>query len=192
MVGLDDLHDQLDDAGWGEELAALLPLRHGELPQEILVNLAEGIALDGHGDGGEVLQQRDQQVLFEVVVGLGQNVLEVFVLGLDRFHGRVDGLADIGALWEIEQSCEPSFFGEVQDALSLIVGLPDLAATGGLLRHLLFSLGKLVIGVAEEDQPENRDRILGRLQLGVRPEFVGGVPETFLKIRVVCWHGSQF
>jgi hypothetical protein len=60
----------------------------------------------------------------------------------------------------------------------LVVRLSDLPASAGLLRHLLFSLGKLVISVAEEDQPENRDRILRRLQLGVGSQFVGGVPQT--------------
>ena len=40
---LDDLDDQLDDGGGGEELAALLPLAHGELAQEVLVDLAERV-----------------------------------------------------------------------------------------------------------------------------------------------------
>jgi hypothetical protein len=34
----------------------------------------------------------------EGVVGLGQNVAEIFVLRLDGLHGRVDCLADIGTL----------------------------------------------------------------------------------------------
>ena len=133
MERLDDLDDELDDAGGREELAALLPLRHGEVAEEVFVNLAEGIALDGHRDRGEVLQQGDEQVLFESVVGLGQNVLEVFVLGLDGLHGLVDGLADVGAFGQVQQVGEPGLFGEVEDALSLIVGLADLAATAALL-----------------------------------------------------------
>ena len=51
MERFDDLDDQLDDAGGREELAALLPLRHGELAEEVFVNLAEGVAFDRHRDG---------------------------------------------------------------------------------------------------------------------------------------------
>ena len=59
---LDDLDDQLDDGGGGEELAALLPLAHGELAEEVFVDLAEGVAFDVHGDGVEGLEQFDEQV----------------------------------------------------------------------------------------------------------------------------------
>ena len=45
-----------------------------------------------------------------------------------------------------------------------------------------------MVGVAEEDQPENRDRVLGRLQLGVRPEFVGGFPQALFEFSCVGWH----
>ena len=106
-------------------------------------------------------------------------------------HGLVDGLADVGALWQIQQGSEASLVGEVQDALCLVVSLADLPASAGLLGHVLFSLGKLVIGVPEEDQAKNRDGILGRLQFGVGPKFICGVPKTFFKISVICWHGSQ-
>jgi hypothetical protein len=56
MERLDDFHDQLDNADWREEFAALLSLRHGELAEEVFVNLAEGIAFNRHRDGREVLQ----------------------------------------------------------------------------------------------------------------------------------------
>ena len=64
----------------------------------------------------------------------------------------------------------------------------DLAPSAALLRHLFLGLSKLVIGVAEEDQPENRDGIFGRLQLGVGTKFVRSVPQTFLQIRVIRRH----
>ncbi len=59
----------------------------------------------------EVLQQRYQEALFQTVVRLGENVFEVFVLGLNRFHRLVDGLADVGAFRQIEQVSEPSLLG---------------------------------------------------------------------------------
>ena len=48
MEGLDDLDDQPDDGGRREELAALLPFCHRELAQEVLVDLAEGVAFEVH------------------------------------------------------------------------------------------------------------------------------------------------
>ena len=50
VEGLDDRDDELDEGGGGEELAALLALRHGEVAQEVLVDLAEDVTLDVHGD----------------------------------------------------------------------------------------------------------------------------------------------
>ncbi len=55
MKGFDDLHDQLDDADWREELAALLALSHRKLAEKVLVNLPESIPFDD-GDRREVLE----------------------------------------------------------------------------------------------------------------------------------------
>ena len=46
VEGLDDLDDQPDDRGRCEVLAALLTLGDRELAEEVLVDLAEGVALD--------------------------------------------------------------------------------------------------------------------------------------------------
>ena len=46
------------------------------------------------------------------VVGLGKNVLQVFVLGLDRLHRLVDGLADVCALGQVQQVGEPGVGAE--------------------------------------------------------------------------------
>lgn len=51
-----------------------------------------------------------------------------------------------------------------------------------------------MIGIAEEDQSQNGDRILGRLELGVGTKFVGGIPEAFFEISVThpeVWAGRQ-
>ena len=189
MVRFDDFHDQLDDAGGREELAALLPFRHGELAKEVFVNLAEGIALDVHRHGGEVLQQRDQKFFVEAVVRLRQNVLQVFVVGFDGLHRLVDGLADVGAFRQIQQGGEPGCFRQVKNALRLIVRLANRSPSGALAGELAFGLGELVIGVAQEDQAENRDGVLGRLQFGVRPEFIGGSPQALFEFGSVGWHG---
>ena len=147
------------------------------MPRE---DLAEGVALDVHPEGGEVFEEGDEQVLVEAVVGFGEDVAEVLVLGLDGLHGVVDGLADVGAFGEVEEVGETGARGDVEDALGLVVGLADAAASGGLGGQGLLGLGELVAGVAEEDEAEDGDGVLGGLQLGVGPELVGGVPEALL------------
>ena len=62
-IRLDDLHDQLDDAGGREELAALLAFAHGELAEEVFVNLAEGIAFDVHRDAGMIFSSATRVAL---------------------------------------------------------------------------------------------------------------------------------
>ena len=86
----EDLDDELDDRGRGEELAAALALGHGELAEEVLVDQAEAVALDVVGQRVERAQQLDQHVVRERAVHLGQHALEVGVVVLDRRHGVVD------------------------------------------------------------------------------------------------------
>ena len=52
MVRLDDLHDELDDGLGGVENATLLALALGELAQEVLVHLAEGVTRKVDGGPG--------------------------------------------------------------------------------------------------------------------------------------------
>ena len=64
-----------------EELAALLPLGHGELAEEVLVDLAEGVALDVHIDQGEGFEEGDEGVVLDPAVGLGEDVFQIGVAG---------------------------------------------------------------------------------------------------------------
>ncbi len=74
------------------------------------------------------------------------------------------------------QRAEPGLVRQVQHATRLIVRLADLAASGGLAFKLLGGVSKLVVRVAKEDQPEDRDGILGGVELRVCPKLVSGVP----------------
>ena len=47
---------------------------------------------------------------------------------------------------------------------------------------------ELVVGVAQEDQPQHRDGVLRRLQLGVGPQLVGRVPQALLDVGVIAGH----
>src|SRR6266536_2026425 len=78
------------------------------------------------------------------------------------FHGShriVDGLADVRTFRQLQQLREPGRFRQVQDALRVIVGLANASASSAPAGELGFSLCKLVVGVAKEDQAENRDGI---------------------------------
>jgi hypothetical protein len=49
-------------------------------------------------------------------------------------------------------------------------------------------IGELVIGVAEKDEAEHRDRVLRRFQFRIGAEFVGGSPKAFFEFAGVGWH----
>ena len=46
VIGLKDLHDQADDAARCEEFAAFLPLRAGELAEEVFIDSTEGVIVE--------------------------------------------------------------------------------------------------------------------------------------------------
>lgn len=64
----------------------LEPLTHGKLAEEILVNLAEGIALYIQLDGVKNFQQLHQNFVIQTFVCFGENTLKFFILGFNRFH----------------------------------------------------------------------------------------------------------
>ena len=111
-----------------EVLAALGALGDRELAEEVLVDLAEGVALDVAEDGVDRAQQADQRVVGQRLVGPGQDALQGRVLLLDRGHRVVDGLAEVVALLQLQEVREPGLLGQVEDALGLVVGLADLPA----------------------------------------------------------------
>ncbi len=80
------------------ELAALLPFRRGELAEEVFVDAAEGVVVDGGGNLGDLLEQFLEQRAGEEVVGLGQDAGELRVVLLDVAHRLVDRLAGIASL----------------------------------------------------------------------------------------------
>ena len=61
-------------------------------------------------------------------VVLRQHAGQIRVVLLDRAHRLVDGLAEVGALREVEQVLEAGLVGEVDDALGVVVGRPDACA----------------------------------------------------------------
>ena len=104
MQRLDHLDQELDHAAGRVELAAALALGAREAPEEVLVDATEeilGAALGvAHGDRADQVDQLAELLLVDGGAGvvLGQHALEARVLPLDRHHGGVDELADLGLL----------------------------------------------------------------------------------------------
>ena len=178
--------DQPDQRGRREELAALLALGHGELAEEVLVDPAERVALDVGRDRGHELQDLDQGPGLEAGIGARQDAPQILVLLLDQAHRLVERAAQVLALGQAQQMREARLLGHVDHAQGLIVMLGDLLtpAADAALEPLL-CLGEAGIGIAQEQQPEDRLAILRGLELGIRPQLIRRVPQTFFELRHV-------
>jgi hypothetical protein len=60
----------------------------------------------------------------------------------------------------------------------LVISLADRAAPGALSSEVRLHLGEAAVRELEEDEPEDGDRVLRRLEVGVRAELVSGLPEA--------------
>ena len=122
-VRLDDLHHQPDHRARGKELAAALAFGHGELAEEVLVDLSEHIALGIGRDIGEVLQQLrgDAAVLLGAgqakVLVLGQHALQLGLVLLDRLHRLLDRLGDVLLVRQVEQVVVAGVVRQIEAAL---------------------------------------------------------------------------
>ncbi len=189
VVRLQDLDDELDDGGGRVELPALLPLRHGEFPEEVFVDEAEGVAPVVHGDGGHDFQQLRERAAVEDVVGLGQHIGEIRVLLLDGAHGVIDRLPGVRALRQAQQLRETGVFRQVDDTCGMVIRGTDLAAARRRTARrdrpcpfqILLHRRKAHIRIAQEDQPEHGRRVFGRFEIRPCPEHVRRIPELLLK-----------
>ena len=136
----------------------------------------------------KVLSSSLSRRVVEAVVGLGQDVLEVGVLRLDGAHGVVDGRADVGALGQLDQGREARRLGQVEHPLGLVVRRADLAPSAACALQFLRRRLELVVGIAQEDQPQDRDGVFRGLQLGVGPQLVRRVPQAGFDIVAVMIH----
>ena len=150
----------------------------GELAEEVLVDLAEGVTGDVGEHGVDGAQEAVDGVVAELLVGPGQHTAELGILLLDGRHGLVDGLPAVQTAGEMEQPVEPCLIGEVQDALSLVFLLGERVALRRLGSQDRVGLGEAVIGELEEDQAQDGDAVLRRLEVGVGAQLVSRVPQV--------------
>lgn len=182
---LDDLGQQFDDAGRGVELPTALAFSHGERTQEILVDAAKGIEVEGGRDLGYLFQQFLEQGAREKVVGLGQHPGQLRVVLFDEAHCGIDLGADVSGFGQSQQVVKPSLWGKVEDAFSVVGRRFAYPATPAGTCASCFQLAVLGaeadFGEAQEDQAKNGAGVFLGLQARVCPELVGGIPQALFQ-----------
>ena len=122
---LNDLNDQADDGRRCEVLPALRAFGDSKLPEEVLVDLAEGVALNVAEDRVHRTQQVDEGVIGECLVGPREDAPQGRVLLLDGRHRIVDRFAEVVALLQLQQVGEPCLRREVEHPLGLEIVLSN-------------------------------------------------------------------
>jgi hypothetical protein len=184
FVGGEHLDEKADDALRGVELAAFLALGAGELAEEVLVDAAEDVlraaGLVAHADRSDEVDELAQAVLVERRAGVffREDAFQARVVALDRDHGVVDDLANLGLLGAVlEVGPTPGGWNpEDVEAFVFIgifrIGTGVFAFAGGELR-VVFLEG--VGDVLEEDEAE--DDVLVLRSVHVAAELVRREPE---------------
>ena len=75
VKGLDNLNDEFHERGWREEFTAALPLAHGEIAEEVLINLPESVAFNVHRDLFHDAEEFEERILFKPIVSFGEDTL---------------------------------------------------------------------------------------------------------------------
>src|SRR5450759_5136183 len=124
---LDHLDQQLDHAARRVELAAALALGAGEAPEEVLVDAAEQVLAAAlrvaHGDGADEVDELTGLLLGDgrACIVLARHALEARVVALDRHHGVVDELADLGLLGARLKMRPAGFTGHPENVLGEVL-----------------------------------------------------------------------
>ena len=87
---------------------------------------------------------------------------------------------------------EPRLIRQIDDARGMEIRGADLPPRSGLRLDFLLHRREADIRIAQEDQAEDGGRIFGRLEGGVGPELVGGVPELPFEFGVGVVGGGGF
>jgi hypothetical protein len=120
VVGLQDFHQQADNARWCVELPALLPFRPGEFAEEVFVDTAEGVVVDGGRDFRDALEEFLQQCAVEDFIGLGQHPGKLGIVLFNVAHRFIDRLAGIASLWQMQEFLEPGIRCEIEHPFGMV------------------------------------------------------------------------
>ena len=200
MRGFQHIHDHFHQGLWRKENAIVACDVLGEFAEEVFVNTAHHVA--AHIVQCVVVERAQkfgEQFILEVGVSLGENALEFFALGLDKFHGVVHDFAKAverltmrvlefcrcDICRQVHQIIKLRFFQEEQRTLGRkIAGFNReyaATATRAVFENFGFDSLEAAIGITQEQKPQNRHTILIRCQLGIGTEQVRRFPQIGFK-----------
>ena len=185
VIGLQDFDQQAHDAGWRVELAALLPFRPGEFAEEVFVDASEGVVVDGGGDFGDALEEFFQERAGEDFVCLGQYPAKLRIVLFNVAHRFIDRLAGIASLGQMQEPVEAGVGSEIEHPFGMVsrrivqAGATARGGCGLFQRRSLFSESS--VGEAQEDEPEDRGRVLRRSQTAIGTKLVRGGPQAIFQ-----------
>ncbi len=180
----DDVGNQRHQRHRSEELAAVVGLLVGELGQEIFVDAAKDISgnpLQFLGIKGA--QQLAKHLVIEFLIfALGKHASQVLVVGFNRLHGFDNRLGAVGAVRQSHEGVELGLGLQEDGAFlrEILLGQRSgLAAPGGQARFDGVLDAQIpAVGMAQEDQAHDRQKIFVARVVGVRPQCVCRAPET--------------
>ncbi len=174
------------------ELAALLPFRPGEFAEEVFVDAAEGVVVDGGGDLGDALEEFFQERAGEDFVRLGQHPGKLGIVLFNITHRLVDRLAGIASLWQMQELVEAGVGREIEHPFGIVGGWivhTGATARGGCgLFQRRSPFGEASVGEAQEDEAEDRGGVLRRGQAAIGTKLVRGGPQAIFQ----CVGGDVF
>ena len=118
MVRFQYFDQQAHDAGRRVELAALLPFRPGEFAEEVFVDTAEGVVVDGGRNFGDALEEFFQERAVKDFVSLGEHPGELGIVLFNVAHCFIDCLAGIASLRLMQELFETGVRREIEYTLA--------------------------------------------------------------------------
>jgi hypothetical protein len=180
FVGREHLDEEAHDALRGVELSAFLSLGAGKLAEEVFVNATENVfratSLVAHANGPDEVDKFAEAVLIERRTGIffREDTFQARVVALDRDHGVIDDLADLGLLCAVLEICPARARRNPEDVLGFVFILVFRIGPGFVKQRGVF-LFECVGDVFQEDEAENDVLVFGRVH--VAAQLIRSEPE---------------
>ena len=186
------LYHILHHGGWRIEGSSTLTFRQSKVAKEVFVYLTEDVDADVLRNILEYPDDAAQQLWLllwhQLPIHLfGQHPLHTRVLLFDSLHGTLHQQSLVGIIGRIVDKIEVSTFGEEEATLLhgyiLVFSLHTRTFILVVLRiYLSLMLLEEHIGIAEEDETENRLTIFVSRQVGTSTQHISRVPKIVFEI----------
>ena len=167
------------------ELAALLSFRPGEFAEEVFVDAAEGVVVDGGRDFGDALEEFFQQRAGEDFVGLGQHPGELRIVLLDVTHRLIDRLAGIASFWKMQELVEARIRCEIEHPFGMVGSRFVHAGTaprrGCIFSKPLADLAKRISAKRRKMRPRTELEYCAEVSPLLARSWSAACPETIFK-----------